>query len=169
MGAAVRSSMSPTRIDPGPEGGPRVSGWVVRIAIIAVIIIGGLIFRDRLTGNAGDLKVGDCFDVPTATVDVKDVQHHPCTESHTGEVFAQVNHPAAKGTAPLTESQLIDFLSSSCAPLWLTYIGNEAANSQVFDIGAFYPRDSDWTDGDRGMTCYTYRIDGAAMTSSLKK
>jgi hypothetical protein len=146
-----------------------VQGWVIRIAIIAVIVIGGLIFRDRLTGNAGDLKVGDCFDVPTATVDVKDVQHHPCTESHTGEVFAVVTHPAAKGTAPLVESQLIDFLSSSCGPAWVSYIGQEAAGSSVFDIGAFYPRDQDWNDGDRSVTCYTYRVDDQPMTSSLKK
>ena len=144
-------------------------GWVIRIAIIAVIALGAYVFRDRLSGNAGDLKVGDCFDVPSATVDVKDVQHHPCTETHTGEVFAQVTHPAAKGTPPLAESQLIDFLSSSCGPLWVTYIGQEAATSAVFDIGAFYPRDSDWNDGDRGVTCYTYRIDGATMTSSIKK
>src|SRR5262249_20602897 len=144
------------------EGGVRVRGWVIRIAIIAVIVIGGLIFRDRLSGNAGDLKVGDCFDVPTANVDVKDVQHHPCTESHTGEVFALVTHPAAKGTPPLDQNALVDFLSSSCGPIWVTYIGQEAAGSQVFDIGAFYPRDQDWNNGERGVTCYTYRIDGAA-------
>jgi hypothetical protein len=147
----------------------RVRGWVIRIAIIAVIVVGGLIFRDRLSGNAGDLKVGDCFDIPTATVDVKDVQHHPCAEGHTAEVFAVVNHPAAKGTPPLTETQLIDFLSSSCGPLWTTYIGPEAAGSAVFDIGAFYPRDSDWNDGERSVTCYTYRIDEKPMTSSLRK
>ena len=146
-----------------------MQGWIIRIAIIAVIVIGGLVFRDRLSGNAGDLKVGDCFDVPSQNVDVKDVQHHPCTESHTGEVFALVNHPAAKGTPPLTESALIDFLSSACGPLWVTYVGQQAAGSQVFDIGAFYPRDQDWNDGERGVTCYTYRIDGKPMTSSLKQ
>ena len=36
-----------------------MQGWVIRIAIIAVIVIGGLIFRDRLSGSANDLKVGD--------------------------------------------------------------------------------------------------------------
>jgi len=146
-----------------------VRGWVIRIAIIAVIAIGGFIFRDRLTGNAGDLKVGDCFDIPAEMVDVKDVQHHPCNESHTAEVFAVVTHPAAKGTAPLTETQLIDFLGSSCAPLWTSYLGQEAVSSAVFDVGAFYPRDSDWNDGDRSITCYTDRVDEKPMTSSLRK
>lgn len=144
-------------------------GWIIRLAIIGVIAVGGLIFRDRLSGNAGDLKVGDCFDVPTATIDIKDVQHHPCNESHTGEVFAVVNHPAAKGTAPLTESQLIDFLSSSCAPAWAAYVGQQAVSAGALDIGAFYPRDDDWNDGDRAVTCYTYRLDQKPMTSSLKQ
>lgn len=146
-----------------------MQGWIIRIAIIAVIVIGGLIFRDRLSGSAGDLKVGDCFDVPTANVDVKDVQHHPCNEGHTGEVFAVVTHPGAKGTAPLTDAALIDYLGSACGPAWVTYIGQDAVSSEVFDIGAFYPRDEDWNDGDRGITCYTYRIDGASMSSTLKK
>ena len=113
--------------------------------------------------------MGDCFDVPTENVDVKDVQHHPCNESHTGEVFALVTHPAAKGTAPLTEDALIDYIASACGPTWVTYVGQEAAGSSVFDVGAFYPRDQDWNDGERSVTCYTYRVDGAAMSSSLKK
>jgi hypothetical protein len=146
-----------------------VQGWVIRIAIIAVIIVGGLIFRDRLSGNASELQVGDCFDVPTTNVDVKDVQHHPCSESHTGEVFALVTHPAAKGTAPLTENQLIDFLSASCGPKWITYVGQEAAANGVLDVGAFYPQAEAWNDGERSLTCYTYRVDKAPMTSSVKK
>ena len=98
-------------------------GWVFRIGIIAVIAIGAFIFRDRLSSSAADLAVGDCFDVPTANVNIKDVQHHPCTESHTGEVFVLVNHPAAKGTAALTEAELIDFLTTACAPPFLAYVG----------------------------------------------
>lgn len=146
-----------------------MSGWVIRIGIIAVIAIGALVFRDRLSSSAADLKIGDCFDVPTANVDVKDVQHHPCNESHTGEVFAVLAHPAAKGTAPLAESQLIAYLGSACGPLFISYVGQEAVNAEVLDFGAFYPRDQDWTDGDRGVTCYVYRIDEKPVTSSLKK
>ena len=47
---------------------------------------GGFILRDRLSSNAGDLKVGDCFDEPASGDEISDVQHHPCTESHTAEV-----------------------------------------------------------------------------------
>jgi hypothetical protein len=144
-------------------------GWILRIGIIAVIGIGALIFRDRLSSSAADLAVGDCFDVPTANVNIKDVQHHPCTESHTGEVFILVNHPAAKGTAAVTEAELIDFLTTACAPTFLSYVGPTAAQSGNLDFGAFYPTAEDWADGDRGVTCYAYRVDEAAMTTSVKK
>ncbi len=144
-------------------------GWIFRIGIIAVIALGAFIFRDRLSSSAADLAVGDCFDVPTANVDIKDVQHHPCTEAHTGEVFVLVTHPAAKGTPPLTEAQLIDYLTSACAPVFVSYVGETAASSGNLDFGAFYPRDQDWNDGDRDVTCYAYRIDDAAMTTSIKK
>jgi Septum formation len=144
-------------------------GWIFRIGIIAVIAIGAFIFRDRLSGNAGDLKIGDCFDVPAGEQDISDVQHHPCTESHTGEVFAVVTNPSAKGAPPLTRTQLVDYLGTSCAPIFITYVGAEASNAGILDFGAFYPGDEDWKNGDREITCYAYRVDEKAMTSSVKK
>lgn len=144
-------------------------GWIFRIAIIAVIAIGAVVFRDRLSGSAGDLTVGDCFDVPAGEQDIADVQHHPCTESHTGEVFAVVTNPSAEGTPPLTETQLVDFLSTACVPLFTSYVGVEATTAGVLDFGAFYPGDEDWNNGDREITCYAYRLDEAPMTSSVKK
>ena len=54
-------------------------GLLIRVGIIAVIVAVGFVFRDFLSGNAGDLKVGDCFDQPSTTnTVVKDVPHHPC-------------------------------------------------------------------------------------------
>ena len=46
------------------------------------VAIGGFVLRDRLSSNAGDLAVGDCFDEPTASAEtIEDVQHQPCTEA----------------------------------------------------------------------------------------
>lgn len=146
-----------------------MNGWILRLGIIAAVVIGGLIFRDRLSSSAGDLALGDCFDVPSASTNIKDVQHHPCTESHTGEVFAIVTHSATKGTPSLTEAQLFTYLSSACGPLFTSYVGEEAASQQILDFGAFYPRADDWNDGDRRFTCYAYRVDDKPMTSSVKK
>lgn len=139
------------------------------IAIVLVVVVGGYLFRDRLSGNAGELKVGDCFDVPVAQENISDVQHHPCDESHTGEVMALTTHPAANGAPPPSQAQLIDFLSTQCAAAFTQYTGVDANAQQVLDFGAFYPADSDWSDGDRGVTCYVYRIDEQPMTSSVRK
>jgi hypothetical protein len=146
-----------------------VRGWVIRLAILAVIGIGAYVLRDRISGSADDLKVGDCFDLPKQTQNFKDVQHHPCTESHEAEVFAVLKHPAAKGAPPLTDAQFSDYLDTSCGPLWVTYIGDEAAHSNVFTFNGFLPVDDAWNDGERGITCITYRTDRATLTSSLKK
>lgn len=142
--------------------------WIVRIAILAVILGGGYLFRDRLSSSASELGVGDCFDVPTVKTNVRDVQHHPCTESHTGEVFAVVTHPAAKGAPPPAEAALFDYLGNTCGPLFITFVGPVAAGVGQLDAGAFYPPDEGWNDGDRGITCYVYRVDRAAMTGSVK-
>ena len=70
-------------------------------AIVVIVLVVAFVFRDRLSGNAGDLAVGDCFDAPTLDGQtVSDVQHHPCTEPHTGEVFAVVTNPAADAAYP---------------------------------------------------------------------
>lgn len=144
---------------------PRMRNIIIRVAIIGAVIVGGLIFRDRLSGNAGELAVGDCFDVPTADTNISDVQHHPCTEAHTGEVFFVGAHTAAKGT-PFTTSLLETYVGSACIPAFMSYIGS--GDSTPLEIGAFYPLVKDWDDGDREVTCYLYQIDGSTMTKTLK-
>ena len=145
-----------------------MQGWIIRIGIVGAIAVGALIFRDRLSGSAGDLKVGDCFDLPAAQVNIKDVQHHPCEESHTAEVISLVSHPAAKGAAILSQSELLVFLTTQCGASFYQYTGTDADAQHVLDYGAFYPADEDWNDGDRGVTCYAYRLDEGPMTGSLR-
>jgi hypothetical protein len=144
-------------------------GWVIRIAIIAAIAIGAFVLRDRLTGNAGDLKVGDCFDRPvTAEETIESVQHHPCTEAHTAELIFQGNHPAAKDAPPPSEEELFTYVESNCLPAFNSYTGTDLLAGSEFDLGFIYPLDEDWNKGDRGITCYAYRLDGATMTTSIK-
>jgi hypothetical protein len=142
--------------------------WVLRIAILVAIAGGGYLFRDRLSSSPTELAVGDCFDVPTVKTSVKDVQHHPCTESHGGEVFARVTHPAAKGEPPLPEAALFAYLGSTCGSLFTDFVGPVAAGIGQLDAGAFYPPDDGWNAGDRSITCYVYRVDGQPMTGSVK-
>ena len=147
-----------------------MSGWVFRIGIIAVIAIGAFVFRDRISGNAGDLQVGDCFDQPAGATDVvEDVQHHPCNESHTAEVFFVGNHPAADGAAALTDDAWYSYFNEVCGPAFTSYTGISYETTEILDIGAITPLEDDWKKGDREVTCYAYRVDEQPMTSSVKK
>ena len=138
---------------------------LIRVAIIGAVLLGGFLFRDRISGNAGELQVGDCFDVPALDTNIKDVQHHPCIEPHTGEVVYVGDHPAAKGT-PFADSLLMEFAGTSCLPAFDAYIGSNSGDG--LDIGAFYPLVKDWDKGDREITCYLYKVDGTSMSGSLK-
>jgi hypothetical protein len=138
----------------------------VRIIIVAVIAVGGLIFRDRLSGGAGDLKAGDCFDDKAGT-EIKDVQHHPCTEAHTAEVVLVTKHSAAKGAVIPTSTELDAWATTTCVPAIISYVG-AGADFDSLNYGIFYPRDADWNKGERQMICYVIRLDEAPMTKSLK-
>jgi hypothetical protein len=150
---------------PSSGGHRRAMKILIRVALIGAVLLGGFLLRDRFTGNPGDLQVGDCFDVPAVDTAISDVQHHPCSERHTGEVVYIGNHPAAKGT-PFAESLLVEFAGSSCLPAFDLYVGTN--NADGLDIGAFYPVVKDWDSGDREITCYVYKVDGTSLSGSLK-
>jgi hypothetical protein len=142
-----------------------VTGLAVRIFIVGVIVVGGIVFRDRLTGGAGDLKAGDCFDSKVAT-EVKDIQHHPCNEGHNAEVVLVTDNPAAKGAAYPTDSELEAWAGNTCVPTIIAYVG-ASADLSTLNYGMFYPKVEDWNSGERRMICYTMRLDMAPMTQSL--
>lgn len=145
-----------------------MSGWVVRIAIVALIAGGAFIFRDRITGNAGDLAVGDCFDEPARETEVKDVQHHPCTESHTSEVVFVGDVPGGDDAYP-TETQFLDFVRTECVTAFNSYTGVDFDSDPTLEMGYFIPTAEGWRSGDHEMICYGLRLDGGATTQSIKK
>jgi Septum formation len=151
---------------PGGVEGIRVTGLAARILIIGVIVVGGIVFRDRLSGSAGDLKAGDCFDIKAAT-EIKSVQHHPCTEAHTAEVVLAADYPAAKGAAYPSDAGFDAWGDGTCVAAILKYVG-PTANLDAFNYGTMVPKASDWNTGERGMICYLTRVDQAPMTKSLR-
>jgi Septum formation len=143
-----------------------VSSWVIRIGIVAAIVIGGFVLRDRLSSNAGELKVGDCFDDPGSVAEVSDVQHHPCSEAHTGEVIFVGDMTGDNSSYP-SDDTILTFVSASCLPAFTSYTG-KAYDGQVLDVGYLHPTKDGWGGGDRGVICYAYNIDGSTQTGSLK-
>lgn len=142
-------------------------GWIgIRIALIAVVAIGGLLFRDRLTGGAADLAVGDCFDMPAGAAEVDDVQHHPCNEAHTSEVVFVGDMPASD-IYP-TDEAFVGFVERQCIPAFNTYTGLDFATDQAVDMGYLTPTAEGWGGGDREMICYALRVDGTTVSQSFK-
>lgn len=143
-----------------------LKGWGIRIAIIAVIVVGGLIFRDRLSSNAGDLKVGDCFDDPGSIAEVSDVQHHPCNEPHTSEVI-YVGEMTGDNASYPSDDVIFTFVSDNCLPAFASYTGKEY-DGVTLDVGYFHPTTDGWSKGDRGLICYAYNLDGQPTNTSVK-
>jgi hypothetical protein len=145
-----------------------VRALLVGVGIIAIIAIGAFVLRDKLAGNAGDLQVGDCFDPPTtaATV-VKDVQHRPCTDAHLAEVFFVGDYDVATSTYP-TDDDFDTFVADRCVDAFQAYVGQAYGDSDL-DFAPYWPTEDGWGRGDREVTCFAYRLDGATITGSVKQ
>jgi Septum formation len=143
-------------------------GVIVRLGILGVILIAAFILRPFITGSAGDLNVGDCFDPPTeAGVEVKDVQHHPCSDLHGGEVV-YVGKIADLTVYP-TDDQVAQFVEDNCLAAYTAYTGVDLFSTDGADLGYFSPTEDGWTKGDRGVICYATRLDNAPTKGSVKK
>ncbi len=144
-------------------------GWLVRIGIIAAVVVVGLVARPWLSGNAGDLSVGDCFDVPAgSTATVRDVQHHPCSDSHGGEVVF-VGELAGANDAYPSQSDVVSYVAANCVPAYEAYTGLSFQAQQDWDIGWFSPTEEGWKKGERSVSCYTYRVDDTTTKGSVRK
>lgn len=136
-------------------------------AIVAVVVVGFIVLRDRLPGNADVLAVGECFDVPSTQTAITDVQRHPCNEAHTAEVVGQGNMTGDNGAYP-TDTGIRSFATDLCVAAFASYTGRDVNTDEELTVGWFYPTPQSWSSGDREVTCYATRIDDGQMTSSMK-
>jgi hypothetical protein len=155
----------------GPQERNVLASSIIRrfgfLIILVVIGIGAFIFRDRLSGNAADLRVGDCFNVPAVETEVKDVQHQPCNETHTAEVFFVVDNPAGASDPYPTSDARQEYVKSVCVQPFIDYVGTSYENSKL-EINWFSPTQDGWSKGDRTYTCFVVQSDSAPLTGSVK-
>ncbi|HEY7828927.1 MAG TPA: septum formation family protein [Candidatus Limnocylindrales bacterium] len=138
------------------------------IIVVAVILvfIGVVLFLTKDQKSASDLTVGDCFEVPSASVDINTVKSGPCNQTHTGEIFFISNYPDA--AAYPSDSDFEQFAETSCNPVYTTYVGASLDSTPDLTVGFFYPQSDGWSSGDRTVKCYVTRVDGGPITKSLK-
>lgn len=144
-------------------------GTILWLGFMGLLGVGGAVAAPFLMGQAAELKVGECFDVPSAAVEeVGEVQHHPCSDAHTAEVV-HVGRIDGAGDAPYpSESQMDGTVLEACDAAFGAYTGLDAMTDPVWTYGWFVPTADGWADGDRGYSCHAIRIDGAATTGSLR-
>jgi Septum formation len=147
--------------------GRQPGGWRA-VVIIGVIVafLAIVIFAVRNNVEAADLKVGECFNIPTGAT-VKTVEHHPCNESHTAEVILVAEYTGTGTSYPISLG-LDSFVETACVPAFKTYVGREIDSDPDHSIGYFYPTRDGWSSGDRTITCYVARPDEGQMTESVK-
>lgn len=162
---APMSGLPPGPVDPATGKQP---GRLRPVIIIGVIVafLAIVLFAVRNNVQADDLKVGECFDIPSGT-SIQTVEHHPCTESHTAEVIHVVEYTAEGSTYPISLS-LDSFVETACVPAFQTYAGRDLDADPALSIGYFYPSRDGWSSGDRTITCYVARPDEGPMTQSVK-
>ena len=141
----------------------------LRIGFFVLIGIGAFIARPYLMGNVGELKVGDCFDVPSVTETIEDVQHHPCTDAHEAEVFFVGKLSTADGVPYPDDDALASMVQPVCTPVFDAYTGLSVATDPVWTYGAVVPLEAGWAAGERDLMCYANRMDDKPTSASIKK
>jgi hypothetical protein len=144
--------------------------WI-RIGLLVVVaggVIGAFVFRDRLTGAADALAVGDCINLPTAE-EFAEVQHQPCNEPHEAEVYVVQDWANPPETRP-TEAQFEAWVTEHCLGQAFTdYVGMTYDDAAAIGAGWFSPTLAGWSDGDKEMVCYLAPVAGGKVSVSYKK
>jgi hypothetical protein len=146
-----------------------VGGIGIRIAVVGVIVVGGFLFRDYLTGGADDLRVGDCFEEPAAAQTIEDVQHKPCGDPHDNEVIHVAEYPASADTAEPSDDAYELFIYNTCGPVFASYTGLDLLTSETLSLAYYVPASDAWADGNRKVICYAYHLSGTKLTGSVKQ
>jgi hypothetical protein len=147
-----------------PEAPKPSRGRTFLIIGAIVVFLAVVLFVVRNSAAADDLKVGECFDVPTqSTIDT--VTKHPCNESHGAEVIFVGEYSG--DTYPISLN-LDSYIEESCVPAFEAYVGQNIDSQAALSIGYFYPSRDSWDSGDRTITCYALHTDESPMTESVK-
>jgi hypothetical protein len=172
--SGVTADMSATQTR-RPLAGPLgfVLGLVRRFPIwtaIGLFALLGFLFRDYLSSDVTELKVGDCFDLPagiTKTATVKDVQHHPCTDLHVAEMVFVGNVPDP-GSAYPGDVGFQSFVKAQCVPAYNSYTGRDFDTDQTYDMSFLVPTTDGWAKGDHALQCFAVRSDGTSFKGTIK-
>jgi hypothetical protein len=138
---------------------------IALIVIVGVIAGGYFLFRDQLSESAGDLRVGDCFEVPSETT-VSTVQHRPCTEPHDGEAFVVADIDGDSYPISLTMER---WVTERClGSVFEAYVGTTYEDQTDIEVRWFSPTFDGWKNGDREVKCFLSPAGGGKVSTTYK-
>lgn len=111
--------------------------------------------------DATDLKVGDCFDAPSATSGISTIKAIPCSQAHDSQVYAepQITESSYPGDSTLQTEAKNDCGSSSAQSV----ISSSAPSSA--GIADYFPQDAT-TFADQSYIICALESDSQTMTQS---
>jgi hypothetical protein len=139
---------------------------LVAIGLVSVAMI-ALGACDRLPQSAGDLGVGDCFQVPEEDI-VTNVPRSPCEESHSGEVFFVADYPAGDDDLFPGNTEFDTYVEDNCISAFDAYTCLSFETDPTYTVAFFTPTREGWDDGDHEISCYIVRFDDAPIVGSLR-
>lgn len=118
-----------------------------------------------------DVKVGQCFQAPTAVkAELSDLVSVACDQPHRQESFALLPYQAPKGADPSLypgDSALTSFAEGKCAEAFAGYVGISYLDSSLF-FTYLLPSARGWEQGDdRSVICFVTTT-GADLTATVK-
>jgi hypothetical protein len=139
----------------------RIGRGAVLAGVVFVISLGAC----ATTQSGPDLKIGDCFDVPT-TADITTIPTKACTEPHGAEVFHEFD--VKGGGAYPTDEAWGQLIYPICDPVFKTYTGTPVEDRTDIDYLFLVPTSDRWAGGDRRVTCFIRSLDGAPLRHSYR-
>lgn len=117
---------------------------------------------DGTVGDAFDMSVGDCIDIPDAD-EFTDVTFHACTELHDAEVFWV---DTVSGDDFPTEDTFETWVDANCTPAFGAYTGTALDEQDLLDVWYFTPTKIGWKEGDHEVVCILGHLDGSQADRS---
>lgn len=113
--------------------------------------------------NFFDLKVGDCFDIPSNFPSGEALRWSSCDVLHMFEAFAETELPA--GEFPGT-SEVEDAALEFCEPAFVEFVG-ESWTTSDFDFQFIVPSERTWGElDDRKVMCMATSLSGLPWSGS---
>jgi hypothetical protein len=139
----------------------------VRAVSVALLLVAAVVAGCATSSTSVDLKVGDCFDVPTSA-SIASIPTRPCSAAHGGEVFHVFDASGTASEYPSDEAwgQLI---YPVCDPVFESYTGTPIETRTDIDYAYLVPTSDRWASGDRRVTCFIRSPDGAPVLRSYRK